>query len=280
MSPADDRPCAKWLPLLHGYVDRELDAEHALRVERHLAEHPACAAELQRIRQLRQMIGGPAARLAAPDGLAQRISRAIAAETAGSRRGAEVGWLEQIGAWLAQVQQFLRRFSLPISALAVATMAFVLTVQTPGPILAEQDLVTAHVRSLLVEHLTDVTTSDRHTVKPWFAGRVNFSPPVVDLAAEGFPLVGGRLDYVAGRVVVALAYRHNGHVINLFLWPGAPPTVRQFRRDGFNLLTWAEDDLVAWAVSDVTPDELAEFARRFQARSKAADAARRGLGPA
>ena len=132
-----------------------------------------------------------------------------------------------------------------------------------GP-LVEDEIVAGHVRSLLANHLTDVATSNQHVVKPWFNGRIDFSPPVVDLAATGFPLVGGRVDYIGGRVVAALVYRRSGHAINLFVWPAETPPEGPSQHDGYNLLRWSAGGLAYWAISDLNPEELRDFESQFR----------------
>ena len=128
------------------------------------------------------------------------------------------------------------------------------------------EVVNAHVRSLQAEHLFDVQSTDQHTVKPWFLGKLDFAPPVADLAAMGFPLVGGRLDYVSGRPVAALVYQRQKHSINVFVWPASetsgPDTARSVR--GFHVHHWIRDGMSFWVVSDLNDAELSEFARALQ----------------
>jgi anti-sigma factor RsiW len=152
-----------------------------------------------------------------------------------------------------------------MTALA-ASLAAVMVL--PNPASLEDELVADHVRSTLASHLVDVETSDRHTVKPWFNGRIDFAPPVADLAAQGFPLVGGRLDYVRRQPAAALVYRRNKHLINLFVWSSQPgPSFAPSRagRKGYALEHWRQGGLEFWAVSDVEATELAAFRAAYVA---------------
>jgi anti-sigma factor RsiW len=155
-----------------------------------------------------------------------------------------------------------------VTALA-ASLAFMLFFYVPRLDVTDE-LVAGHVRSLLATHLVDVETSDRHVVKPWFAGKVDFSPPVLELAEQGFPLVGGRLDYLQGRVVAAVVYRRRQHIINVFVWPaGTLPAVSHVsRHDGYNVASWVQGGLEFWAVSDVDPADLQQLRSLFAAQTR------------
>ncbi|MBV9995441.1 MAG: anti-sigma factor [Caulobacteraceae bacterium] len=240
--------CADKALLLHALADGELDAGHALALEGHVEGCAGCAAELAGIRQVKEALLGAHPRFAAPAGLVERIEAALAAEAApppARRRSAAEAWV------------------LPGTIAALAASLAVVVALPRGPSL-EGQLVEAQVRSLQAQHLTDVATSDRHTVKPWFSGKIDFAPPVVDLAAQGYPLVGGRLDHLDGRPAAALVFRRGGHVINLFIWPGAAsaaPTLE--KRQGYSLVCWGAGGLVFWAVSDADPAALQGFQRAF-----------------
>lgn len=260
-------PCAEWDALLNSYLDGELDAVHVMEVERHLSSCPACAAHLRRLEDAHALLSSGAARWPVPEGLHASVVAALAAEEAGTSPAA--GWSPAAlwhrvwgNAGRTVTRQRFARWSL-VPSLAVLAVALFIAVLPPRGGALEDELVAGHVRSLLADHLTDVASSNQHTVKPWFGGRIDFSPPVVDLSARGFPLVGGRLDYVGGRVVAALVYRRNGHVINVFVWPGASGAHTVKGRDGYTLMGWSEAGLSYWAVSDLNPVELKEFQEDF-----------------
>jgi len=134
----------------------------------------------------------------------------------------------------------------------------------------EQQLVASHVRSLLANHLTDVATSDQHVIRPWLNGKVDVAPPVPELAPEGFPLVGGRLDYIDGHVAPAIVYRRRAHTVNLFVWPASRPLferAKTVRRDGYTVEEWTAGGLRYAAVSDIDPGDLKAFKAAFEAHS-------------
>jgi anti-sigma factor RsiW len=161
------------------------------------------------------------------------------------------------------VRQWL--FIPSLAALAASLLLVFSPMQTRTSL--QEEVIAGHVRSLLVDHLTDVATSDQHTVKPWFNGKIDFSPPVVDLAPQGFPLVGGRVDYLDGRVVAALVYKRHGHLINVFVWPAPAAASRISSRDGYNIENWSKDGLTFWAVSDTAADDLVRLREAFVQQS-------------
>jgi anti-sigma factor RsiW len=245
--------CPDKAHLVHALLDGELDAVNAQAFEAHLKTCPDCAAALGELQGLRERIAAPELRTAAPAALRGRIEAMIAAETERPRRRipSAVPW-SLAGGFAALAASLAMMTSLPSTTL-----------------LADQ-LVGDHVRSTLATHLVDVETSDRHTVKPWFNGRIDFAPPVVDLAPQGFPLVGGRVDYLEGRVVAALVYRRGKHVINVFVRP-EPKGLRLpagRAHDGYSLVRWTQGGLEFWAVSDVEPRDLEALKQDFIAATK------------
>jgi anti-sigma factor RsiW len=245
--------------LLQALIDGELDAGHAHEVETHAASCQVCAAELAAYRGLRQALQGNKLRYAAPAGLRARIDHAVPMTVAAPSR-----------------RTLLKGFAAGsvITAAAAAGVTFVIVGQDrDSRILGEA--ISAHLRSLQAEHLTDVLSSNQHTVKPWFNGRIDLAPPVVDLTAQGFTLIGGRLDYIDGKPVAAIVYRRRVHVINLFVGQGLgaelpSPSLQMVQ--GFNVLRWSDHGMNMLAVSDLAPDELEEFRIKFDAAAKAVKA--------
>lgn len=237
--------------LLHGLLDGELDAANAARCEDHIAACADCAAAYTEMKALRGRIGAASLRERAPPRLRARIERSLAA---GTRRPL-----------LGRLRPGWPIWSLGGSSAALVASLVLLLMVPRGPDLPAE-IVASHVRSLQAAHLVDVATSDQHQVKPWFAGRIDFSPPVIDTSAAGFTLVGGRLDYVGGRAVAAIVYRRRLHVINLFVWPeGAGDGGGDAPRDGYNVRRWRSHGMAHWAVSDLNPTELAQFEALIEA---------------
>jgi anti-sigma factor RsiW len=242
--------CPDRIMLLHALLDDELDAVNAAACEAHLRGCAGCTAELDRLRALRATLEDPALRYTAPASLRAGIEAAIPANDGPVRAPSRLAWAS-LGAGMA------------------AAAALLLTLALPEPHASDdiaQQLVSGHVRSLLANHLVDVVTSDQHVVKPWFNGRIDFSPATPDLKAQGFPLVGGRLDYIGGRTVPAIVYRRRLHTINLFAWPaGGPAPATTAAPDGYHLRHWQQGGLDYWAVSDIGEADLAAFERAFTA---------------
>jgi anti-sigma factor RsiW len=248
--------CEDARSLIQGYADGELDLRTALDLGQHLNECASCSREHESVVALRTALKENLPYHEASLALRKRVrfsTRAVIQAEKGSR-------------WRLEFMSSAWRW--PVAIAAVLLVAIVLRGVVPGPPsigdVLGREVVASHVRSLMANHLTDVLSSNRHTVKPWFGGRLDFSPVVLDLSAQGFPLVGGRLDYIDGHPVAALVYRYRLHVINLFTWPAgrAPDTqLRTSTREGYNSIHWTESAMEYWAVSDVARPELARFAQ-------------------
>ena len=250
--------CEDKIGLLNALVDNELDAANTVALEQHLKTCPACVAALASLRAVQATLRSPGVAYDAPEAFRRRLNIALAAEAAPPRRrtkhalqpGHRPGGFWAWGALGGG------------GALAAAGLALALFVGVQAPATAFQDeLVADHVRSLLADHLMDVPTSDRHTVKPWFDGKVSFAPTVVDFSAQGFPLAGGRLDWARGQRTAAIVYRRRLHVINVFVLPASatPVAARDGAKNGYNLVHWSHGGLTCWAVSDLDRKELEQF---------------------
>ncbi len=263
MNPAPD--CDKVL-LVQAELDGELGAAEAAALAAHRAQCPICEAAAAELVHARALIGDGLYQ-PMPDDVRRRVMAQIAAAQAARRpadssRGASPllgGWRQ----WWSQWRSTAGGFGLG-AACAAALAVLVVVPRTPD--FAEQ-IVAGHIRALQPGHLEDVPSTDQHTVKPWFDGRIDFAPPVKDLAAQRFPLRGGRLDYAAGRPVAALVYQRDKHVIDLFVWPAAESAARpaeSTERQGYNVVHWAQDGMVLWAVSDLEASQLREFAEDWR----------------
>ena len=246
-----------------GYLDGELDLSRTIEMETHLKVCAECARELERQQALRAALQRGSIAYAAPEGLRERIQTSLGAATPPEAPERASGW---------HGFQFLRwAGAFAVLALCAVTV-WQLLPGLRGPSSDQRlaaEVFASHVRSLEVNHLMDVASTDQHTVKPWFDGKLDFSPPVEDLAGDGFPLVGGRLDYVEGRQVAALVYQRRKHFINVFVWPdtaGSSSAQTIEPRQGYTLMRWSRGGFQFWAVSDVSAPDLAEFVRLLETR--------------
>lgn len=237
----------KWMS---AYLDEEADPSGAASFAEHLLTCAACNKEYEELKQLRTTLNLHGTNYSAPGHLRRRIQADIDSNKKRNKAKQPFSW-----AWL----------NLAVATACSLTLAVSMYIYLAVPSETErlnQDIVASHYRSLLASHLSDVVSSDKHTVKPWFTGKLDYSPPVYDLAGQGFSLVGGRLDYVNQRTVAALVYRHNKHVINLFVWPDKSHeevAVKSESVQGFHLLQWTHDNMAYSAVSDMNAQELGNF---------------------
>jgi anti-sigma factor RsiW len=235
--------------LIHSYVDGELDFPRRLEIDRHLDVCYSCKRERHAWFDLRYAVREQAPYFNAPPALAQRVRAMVRAQTSRKPKAASTP-----GLWLAAGAAFI----------LMVTLATITEFSPSREPLLAQELVAGHVHSLMADHLTDMVWTDYKTVGPWFLQRLGFAPPVDDLAENGFPLVGCRLDYVDGRRVAALVYQRRLHYINLFIWPSSAPrseNVLLEEREGYNLLGWNQDGMRFWAVSDLGNDEMQALVR-------------------
>jgi anti-sigma factor RsiW len=236
--------------LIHPYLDDELDLVRSLEIEAHLNDCQTCAKAYDELRTFHSALSDSALRFEPPAALRNRIRSAIRDESEETDRTLRFSWR-----WVIPAVSFA-------VLLIVAWAVLALVSRSSTSDLVAQEIVSSHVRSLMEKHLTDVPSSDQHTVKPWFNGRLDFSPPVKDLAAAGFSLVGGRLDYIGNRPVAALVYQHRQHYINVFVWPStgaADASGSALVRQGYNLIHWSNSGMNYWAISDLNLAELQQF---------------------
>jgi anti-sigma factor RsiW len=237
---------AQWL---HGYFDGELDAARAAEFDAHLEGCAACTRDLAAQKALRTALGAADLYARAPASLRSRVRAQLSTPHAA----------------VAPRQPFWRGLAAAASLVLVLVGAWQTVAWRAN--VAEREVakqvLDAHLRSLQLNHLTDVASTDQHTVKPWFVGKLDFAPPVVDLSAEGFPLVGGRLDVVGGRSVAALVYNRRKHVINLFVWTSeeSDAAPRSGEERGYAWIRWTRGGMTFCVVSDVAASDLAELAR-------------------
>jgi anti-sigma factor RsiW len=248
--------CSEVQNLIHPFVDSELDLVPHVQIEEHLKTCDACSQQERQLRALRVAVGSPSHYYHAPASLRNRLQVAAPQVTR--------HWRRPPVQWVAIAASLLFMF-------AVGDIIGRLGSSLPADGL-DSSVVDAHVRSLQANHLTDVASTDRHSVKPWFSGKLDFAPEVPDLSAEGFPLSGGRLDYLADRPVAALVYYSRLHPINLFIWPAVDDSVQpiqQFARQGYHIRRWQQSGMSYWAISDLNDEGLDQFVRLIQENSPA-----------
>jgi len=252
--------CREVMDRLSPFLDDELDPVASRAVAHHLESCPSCSAAIDRQRKLSESLRHDLEYHRAPDLLRARVVRDVRA--AAGRERARAGPAAPSWRWLSAAAAVI--------AVVGGTWVLAIMPRVLGDDATAREAVSGHIRSLMANHLTDVASTDQHTVKPWFAGKLDYSPPVTDFAAAGYPLVGGRLDYLQGRPVAALVYLHRKHIINAFVWPEASaheqlaPAVTQ---QGYHVIHGVHAGMKYWVVSDLNEEELAVFARMFVAPS-------------
>jgi anti-sigma factor (TIGR02949 family) len=249
--------CEEVRPRLDAYIDGELNEAARAELRDHLAGCADCGPEAAALQRLRDEIRRTVPAYRAPEALRSQIRFALRRE---ATTGAPVTF--RAPGWLAYAASILL-------AVAVGSGGTFLALGERQEDRVASEVIDSHLRSLLGTHLTDVASSDQHTVKPWFAGRSDVSPPAVDLSAEGFPLVGGRLDVIGGKPVPALVYKRRQHVISVYVLPAGKVDLGEtLTRRGYNLRHWDEGDLGFWAITDASPGDLADFEHLFHAATR------------
>ena len=240
---------------IDAYLDGELAVSDAAGIETHLAGCASCERFRAGRLALRAAISAELPRLQAPPFLRARVRDALPAALPHAAPGRAPARPRRL------IPSAARWLALAASLAAVAVGSWRLSAAHTAATILANEVLASHVRSLMPGHLSDVVSSDQHTVKPWFNGKLDFSPPVHDFTGRGYPLLGGRLDYLNGRAVAALVYGRRQHVINVFVWPadGPEPAAAPLLRHGYHVLHWATPDLAYWVASDVGISELAEF---------------------
>ena len=255
--------CIEFQEGLEPFFDNEADFETALEMQAHLEQCLTCEGLFSGCLAIRRCLQNPEFRYCPAADLSHQIHRAILNEIrSGSRsRSSPLDWLSwfRLPNWLLPVAAGAAAVLVLWTGFALHSSRISLTSDS-GSGLVEQ-LVSNHLRSLVANHLMDVVSTDQHTVKPWFAGKLSFSPPVRDFSDKGFKLIGGRLDYLGRNEIAAVIYQHRQHYINLFVWPGqagqTPDIITQ--KEGYNLYGWTAHGLTLWAVTDAQPDTLKAF---------------------
>ena len=268
--------CEEATKLMDGYLDSELDPITSQKIEQHLRECPKCDQAYKIHGSLIRVIGNATPYYKAPAELREQIQSSLR-DAVGAKDKDGSGQPGQLSVPRPQGERRLVLSQMPWNWLALAaaimlgaliTAVFLPRMRAPNAdqFLATQ-LIANHVRSLMANHLMDVPSSDQHTVKPWLDAKLDFAAPVADLSSQGFPLIGGRLDYLNNHSVAALVYQKRKHFINLFIWPTTPEdstAQTMVEREGYHLVHWSDGDFTYWAVSDVNPSDLQNFKQLFE----------------
>jgi len=238
-------PCAESLRI-HAYFDKEMDAMGAVDIERHLAGCEACRALLQELEKSREALRHGLTNFRAPAELCARIASTIEQEETAQVRKSPRATRPALSFWLGAFSGMV----------ATAVAAFMLFLQ-PFNNAVVDEVLTAHVQSLMTPHLIDVESTDKHTVKPWFAGRINISPVVADFESQGYKLIGGRVDDLDRHRSAVVVYQHGKHIINVFSWADDHHSMNhEITRRGYHMIFWNEGDIEYCAVSDTAWNEL------------------------
>ncbi len=252
--------CDEMRQLMHAWLDRELDPVKSLEMEEHLKGCPVCQRESHSFESLRRIVAAQAAHHAAPVALRRSVHSAL--RKAARAETPHSIWFSD---WFAELNWSWMFGPVAVAGLVVLLVVILLN-RSSDEELWTQAVVSAEVRALMPNHLTDVASSDQHTVKPWFNGKLDYTPPVVDLADKGFPLIGGRLDFVREHRMACLVYKSGNHFINLFVWPtnSANTPEKSLSRQGYHIVHWVKGGMDCWAVSDVKMPAVQDFAHLFR----------------
>ncbi len=253
--------CEEMTQVLHAWLDREINPAESLDFEKHLQSCPACRKDSEFFKSQQKVVAEQTPYHLAPEPLVREVRSAL---RKAARAEAPVSTLMR--SWLVELDW--SRLAGSAAAAGLIILFIVFLVKRPSDEeLWVQAVVSAEVRALMPNHLTDVASADQHTVKPWFNGKLDYTPPVVDLANKGFPLVGGRLDFLREHRMACVVYRRGNHFLNLFVWPTSESNKpeKSVTRQGYHIVHWVQGGMDCWTVSDVKLADVQEFAGPFRA---------------